>query len=414
MKTMKTAWRNMWRNRTRTIITATAVLFSALVVSLVVGFEEGFVNDMKANIKNDLTGDVRIMNATYVANPRVAPLAYCVADTAKALEALRALPTVADATPRTEFGVAVYREGERIPCRAAGVDFATSRTFSNPATKLLAGSLPAPLSGGAVITAGLADELKLSVGDKFTAITRTATNGSNGKTFRVAGIALLPNTDYANRAFFLDWRVAGEFLRMGDNALSVQVFLKDGANENAAPAAVAEALARAGLDTEALDVRLWYKSNGVFAFFKMAGFMYAIIASVFYALASTVIFNTTMMSVLERKREIGTLGALGLSPRRIVALFVAESVQISSLGSAAGLAIGFALLSVAARVGFDVSSMGGNSVKGMGFSQVIFPSLSPDKYLFIFLIGVAISLAAGLLPSRMAARIEPAEALADR
>ncbi|HNY20584.1 MAG TPA: ABC transporter permease [Treponemataceae bacterium] len=409
MKTIKTAWRNMWRNRSRTIITASAVLFSALVVSLVVGFEEGFVNDMKANIKSDLTGDIRIMNATYVANARLAPLGYSVPDTSQAIEALRANPVVEDATPRTEFGVAVYRSGDRIPCRACGVDFATSRTFSNPATKLLSGSLPAPLSTGVVITAGLADELKLSVGDKFTAIARTATNGSNGKTFRVAGIALLPNTDYANRAFFLDWRVAGDFLRMGDNALSVQVFLKKGVDEDEAVP-----LIKKTLGSDALDVRAWYNANGVFAFFKMAGFMYAIIASVFYALASTVIFNTTMMSVLERKREIGTLGALGLAPRRIVALFVAESLEISSLGSAAGLLLGFAILGVAGRVGFDVSSMGGNSVSGMGFSQVIFPSLSPDKYLFIFLIGVAVSLVAGLLPARMAARIEPAEALADR
>jgi hypothetical protein len=52
----------MWRNKTRTIISATAILVSSLVVSLLIAFQEGFVNDMKTNVINDVTGDVRVMH----------------------------------------------------------------------------------------------------------------------------------------------------------------------------------------------------------------------------------------------------------------------------------------------------------------------------------------------------------------
>jgi putative ABC transport system permease protein len=52
------------------------------------------------------------------------------------------------------------------------------------------------------------------------------------------------------------------------------------------------------------------------------------------------VFNTTMMSVLERKREIGTLGALGVPRAAIVRLFLAESLIIALLGTTAGLAVG--------------------------------------------------------------------------
>jgi putative ABC transport system permease protein len=409
MKIAKTAWRNMWRNRTRTIISATAILVSSLVVSLLIAFQEGFVNDMKSNVINDVTGDVRIMNETYVKNERIMPLQFCVSDTESILGKLKESPLVADATPRTEFGVSIYRDGNQIACRAVGIDFATSRIIRSKTTKLVAGSLPSPGTAEVAITAGMANELGLKPGDKFTALTRTATNGTNGKTFTVTGVILLSDTDYANRVFFLDWLAAGEYLRMGRNALQIQVFLNKPADADAATPKI-----RALLPAGELDAKVWHSVKGIYSFLAMADFMYAIIASIFYVLASTVIFNTTMMSVLERKREIGTLGALGMEPGKIVALFLSESVLIATVGSIAGLVAGFTIVQTVGRVGIDIGMMGGKSISGMGFSQVIYPSLSAYRYAFIFAIGLAISFLASWLPARMAARIEPAAALADR
>jgi len=59
---------------------------------------------------------------------------------------------------------------------------------------------------------------------------------------------------------------------------------------------------------------------------------YDVIALVFFLLASTVIVNTTMMVIFERMREIGTVAAMGMTPREIVRLFFLEAFFIGAIG----------------------------------------------------------------------------------
>jgi putative ABC transport system permease protein len=401
----------MWRNRGRTILSASAVFFSTLIVCFVLALETGYIDDMIANIRYHVTGDIRIMHRDYLLNERISPLQFFIDDTEAILTALAGIPGVASATPRTEFGVSIYRNGEQIPTRAIGIDFASSPLLSSPNNRITRGSAPAPGSSGILVSKGLADELGLVPGSKITAITRTAISGSNGKTFTVSGVISMADTDFSGRVFFLDWRTAGEYLRMGQNALQIQVFLKDRSKEDAIVRTVTAELAKR---SDNLDATLWHKVSGMYGFLEMAGIIYAIYGAIFYALAGTVIFNTTMMSVLERKKEIGTLGALGMGSGRIIRLFVTESALIASLGTTAGLIVGGSIVAITGRIGFDMQALYGSDMKGFSFSRMIYPSLAPSQYALIFCMGVIISLAACALPARMAAAVEPADALADR
>lgn len=417
MKLFQTAWRNMWRNRGRTLLSSTAIFFSSLVVCLVVALENGFIGDMKTNVITNLTGDIRIMNGEYVKNERVLPLQYYIDGTAEVLSEVSKDPSVALATPRTDFAVSIYHDGEQIPSRAIGIDFATAPLLKSVNTRILAGSIPErgsdPGAGSSrvLVSEGLSKELGLVPGSKFTAISRTAISGSNGKTFTVGGIVSLADTDFANRVFFLDWHTAGEFLRMNGNALQIQVLLKETGNEKRDAASIAKTL---GPAANGLDISPWYSVNTLYEFFTIANLMYLIIGSIFYLLASTVIFNTTMMSVLERKTEIGTLMALGMEKGKLLRLFLLESGLIAAIGAFAGTFVGFLVVSAVSRVGFDSEALWGNSIKGMSVSRILYPSLEWSQYLIFFCTGVAISLAACYFPARMVTRVQPADALADR
>ena len=401
MKLMNAAWRNIGRNKGRTILSATAIFFSALIICLAISLEEGFINDMKTNVTNHLTGDISIKNSEYVKNERISPLQFFIEHTEKVIAAIEDNPLVETATPKSDFGVSIYRGGEQIPSRAMGIDFTTSRIISSKANKLVAGTLPEKGSSQVLVAAGLARELKLEIGSRFTAITRTAISGSNGKTFTVSGIIALADTDFANRVFFMDWHTAGEYLRMNSNALQIQVFLKkSGATGGAATDSLRKTLENENIT--GLDVTVWHQVSSIYQFFALAGMIYAVIGGIFYAIASTVIFNTTMMSVLERKKEIGTLRALGMESRSLVTLFLLESGMIAAIGAFAGTATGYLLVSLIGRVGLDFSVIGGNSLKGLSVSQVIYPALNTVNFLLIFIMGIAISLAACFIPARMA------------
>ena len=163
-----------------------------------------------------------------------------------------------------------------------------------------------------------------------------------------------------------------------------------------------------------LNIVPWYEVSGFYGFIKMAGVIFLVYSLIFFLLASTVIFNTMMMSVLERKKEIGTLAALGMGKTRIVALFLSEATLIALVGTGAGLAIGGSLVAFWSHFGFDLEAMYGTDIKGLGYSKLIYPALETGQYFLIFVTGIVISLAASYLPARMASKIEPAEALADR
>jgi putative ABC transport system permease protein len=103
--------------------------------------------------------------------------------------------------------------------------------------------------------------------------------------------------------------------------------------------------------------------------------------------------NTMIISVLERRPEIGLRRALGARRRQILAQFLTEAVALSALGGAAGAAIGLAVVAAYATYqGWPVVIPAVAVAGGVGAS-------------------VTIGAVAGLYPAVRASRLPPTEAL---
>jgi len=110
-----------------------------------------------------------------------------------------------------------------------------------------------------------------------------------------------------------------------------------------------------------------------------------------------IVFNTMLVAVLEKTREIGVLAAVGWSQRRILALILSESLLISALGGLAGIALGY--------LGLQLLVM---HPKLQGF-VVVSTSLAVlvQQFIIILLIGIC----GGFLPAWRALHLNLIDAL---
>jgi putative ABC transport system permease protein len=100
------------------------------------------------------------------------------------------------------------------------------------------------------------------------------------------------------------------------------------------------------------------------------------------------------IAVAERTNEIGLLKALGAPARTILAIFLGEAVALAAIGGGAGLLLGIGIAQLA---------------------QLVIPALpvhTPWSFaLLAEAVAILIGLAAGVLPARRAAQLDPVEAL---
>jgi putative ABC transport system permease protein len=120
--------------------------------------------------------------------------------------------------------------------------------------------------------------------------------------------------------------------------------------------------------------------------------------------ASLGIVNTMVMSITERRREIGVLKSLGADETDIRWLFLVESGVIGVIGTVAGILTGWTITRI-------VSAIAQAYMRNQGIPPVDVFAL-PAWLIFIALgVGVGVSVIAGFYPAARAARVDPVEAL---
>jgi putative ABC transport system permease protein len=145
-------------------------------------------------------------------------------------------------------------------------------------------------------------------------------------------------------------------------------------------------------------------SRSIQQFFKVLDVFLGIFGSLALAVAFIGIVNTLVMAILERRREIGIMKAIGASDGDVKRLFFAEAGAMGILGGIVGVALGWAI--------GQVINLGTNIyLKSQSFPPEHFWAVPWWLVAFALLFSFLVSLAAGLYPASRAARLDPVQAL---
>ncbi|MDB5096577.1 MAG: conserved rane protein of unknown function [Cyanobacteria bacterium RYN_339] len=306
---------------------------------------------------------------------------------------LAPLTDYADLEPVVE-GVAVLAGHEETGFRLLGVDLLSRRAFREYANGA-AGAQPSV--EGLFITAAAAAKLGLKAND----VLPLWINDRRVET-HVAGI--LPTTGSARTldpmVAFTDVALAQELLGRVGRLDHIDVVPHAG-QDLARVAALAKPLLKPGEDL------LEPEESNRQAARMLTAFRTNMMALSFVALivGAYLIYNAVSISVVQRRREVATLRALGVTRAQVFSLFAMEAGAIGLVGSVIGSLLG------AFMAGFAVKAVG-RTVNALYLAAPVNDVVwTPEAFLMGVAVGVGLSIAAAIAPALDAASTPPALAM---
>ncbi len=407
MKAMyKLAARNIWRNKRRSLITMAAI---ALGIAMMIWGRNLNAGSYKAMIDvgvSQMAGHV-VVQAPDWQEERDAELLVPDAATAAA--------TLEQAFPDAEVVTRSFLSGLLTsPTNSVGVGL----NAIQPDREILVASWDEKITEGEwlesgdqrgiILGTGLADTLQVELGDKVVFMTQGAEDVTS-RLFRVRGLLSTGAKELDGFFALAPLEAAAELLEQPGSAHQVSLHLPDGDQTEEATASVQALFA-----DQDLEVLSWMEAiPEVYQLIQMDqkyNYFFTFIIGIIVAVG---VANTVLMAVMERIREFGVLLAVGMSPRRLATLVVAEGTVLGALSVVLGVLIGSALTWPLVVYGWDLTPYMGESydVSGVSISAVLYAIYDWPSTALFAICGVGMTIIATLYPAMKAARLEPVDAM---
>lgn len=407
----KLALKNTTRNLRRTLLTAFAVFIATFVVMTVAGYMNSVVADMLDNTVLHSTGHIRVRKANYSKYEDVLPLQFSIENTTEVATAIEALEEVEHVERLSNVTVSVYLKESLKSVQTVVVDPSTSNFTIGKGITLTEGRLMDSEAKEIMVSQKFLSDNGLKVGDTVTLISRTAQSGTNGCSFTIVGVVDSMDASYVSSIIYMSTSRFSKLAHLEDGAIELLVTLYDESQIDEVTEKIENVLAALDLDLSEYELKSWHKISVTYQMIIVYKVMIVFIEVLFFFIASTLVVNTTLMGVMERKKEISTLATIGYSRGKIRFLFVEETTLIAVLGCIVAIIVGLISFHISSTVGIDITLFGADQVSGWGFSKMIYPTLAFSKMILYSLVMLAVTIVAALFATRHVKAIEIADAL---
>ena len=370
-----------------------------------------FLNGFSKAIEEDLlikSGHLRVINKKYLKKQRVLSLRSAVVGAPALAGKIRELPNIRDVREQIVFGATIDTDGEhQYPLIITGFDVQRAGLYERLKQCLYKGevaSLANPRdkkAGRIVLGRDAAQRLgNVKVG-QLLVILATGRHGSLcARDFILTAIVDMeaPNLDLMGYAPLSDVRW---LLDMNNTATDIIIY----ANSAKGLRTLAKQV-RSICKDQSLVVQPWYDVGGVGAFINSHYRLGGLVALLILFVAAVCVSNTMIMTILERRGEMGLLAALGFDRWQVVALFQAESFLIALIGVLPGTLIGLAVCYYFETVGIYWGNFTAFPLRSVAYGKLEF-----SVWLWAVAVGCGTAVAAGFWPILQKTKLKPSEAL---
>jgi lipoprotein-releasing system permease protein len=262
---------------------------------------------------------------------------------------------------------------------------------------------------GIIVGKTLAEDLELEVGDRVRLISPLAALGlalshtegavTRSREFRVIGVFQAGFQEYDSGLVYTDLSEAQRLFDEGDNVTGVELRVHDLDTSFALARRIEQSLGGA---FHTLD---WSELNrNLFTALEVQKIALTLVIATIIFVAAFNVIATLIMIVLEKKREIAILKAMGATDGTVLGVFMVQGVVVGVIGTLVGVLVGGGLVAYLDRIRFPLDP----KVYLIDHLPVV---LNPTVFLVTIGIALLICTLSTIAPSWWAARMLPVDGL---
>jgi len=285
-----------------------------------------------------------------------------------------------------------------------GIIFSKPNTFLKK--DIVEGKFDLLSDSSIIIGKKLANKLSAKIGDRLTLFALkndkipSADNLPNIKLYYITGIYESGMAEYDDLTAYCNLHSAQELFNLGDFITGYDIKLKNISNIDSTAALLA------GVLEQPHYVRTIYQSHrNIFTWIELQKKPIPIVLGLIIIVAVFNIISTLLMMVMEKTNAIGILKSLGANKRKIVSIFLIHGVFISSAGVLVGNLLAFILTYL--QLKFSIISL----PSSVYFMSTVPIYLSLFNFLIVSGITFILGIVASVIPSIIASKIQPINAL---
>ncbi|MBI5371349.1 MAG: ABC transporter permease [Sphingobacteriales bacterium] len=399
---LKIAWRNTWRNKKRSLIIIAAVTAGLATGIFLMAFYNGMVEE---RVKAAVSGEISHIQLHHPSFRSDYDADFFLDNGREKLNRIRKLPDVKWATGRVVLRGMIASAYGSSGITINGIHPGEEDRITGLSAKIMEGRyFNGEKPNELIIGEKLLKKLKLSRGHKAVISFQDTAGNIESAAFRICAVYKTANTPYDESNVFVPISDLDTLAGLPGQFNEIAVLL----HASGQLETVQNTLKGEMPGTEIMNWKEIAPELGL-TVTVAEQMVYIFMVIILLALAFGIV-NTMLMAVLERKREIGVLLALGMNRARVFNMILAETLFLIAAGCPGGMGIAFAAIAITHRTGINLSKFA-DVYASFGYSPVNYPSLAPGQLLTILLLVVFTAFLSALYPAWKAIRLKPAASI---
>ena len=400
------AWRNIWRNKRRSLITIVSIAFAVLLACVMRSMQLGSYNRMIENAARFYTGYIQVHKNGYWADKT---LENSFVNDTGLLAMIDRIAGVEVAVPRLEsFALASYGTKTK-GALVLGVEPEREDLLTRARSKIVAGSYLQAHDKAVLIAAGLANYLKLGVGDTLVLIGQGFHGANAAGVYPVKGILKFPVPTQNNQTVFLPLKEAQWFYAADNRLTSIALVVDKAKNVDRIVAGIS-----ANVDPAALEVMGWRElMPDLVQGIEIDNISGKVMLGVLYAVIGFGMFGTFLMMTAERMYEFGVMMSVGMTRLRMQFVIFLEMGLMAALAVVAGIGLSLPVLVYYHHNPIYFTGDSARAIESFGIEAAYFFSLEPSLFYnqawAIFFMAFIL----GFYPLLVIQRLKPVQAMRD-